>query len=125
MNFAKVAGMLGLKGADKTDYTVMTRFIQHTNDFGLSYGTQEEFEFRMGLWAEKDQLIQEHNAGNHSYTLGHNHMSTWTHEEYKKLLGYKGTKAVRKEAKMLDTVNLPASVDWRQKGAVNAVKNQG
>jgi len=126
MQFCKVAGLLGLKGCEKEfDHQVMTKFIHHMNAFGLNYGTKEEFEFRMDLWAQKDALINEHNAGNHSFTLGHNHMSTWTDAEYKQLLGYRGQEVTAKKPVYLDTSNLADSVDWRQKGAVNAVKNQG
>jgi cathepsin L len=118
--------MLGLKGCEKEfDHQVMQKFVTHMNNFGLNYGTKEEFEFRMNLFAEKDAFIQEHNSEGHNYTVAHNHMSTWTQEEYKKLLGFKGVKPTKKAAKILSTVNSPASVDWRQQGKVNAVKNQG
>jgi hypothetical protein len=130
MQFCKVASLLGLKGCEKdVEHNVMIKFIQHMNEFGLSFGTKEEFDFRLNLFADKENMIKEHNnpMNNHSYTIGHNHMSTWTHDEYKKLLGYKGGKvqAERKAAKVLSTVDLPTEVDWRSHGAVNAVKNQG
>merc|ERR1719183_29006 len=51
-------------------------------------------------------------------------MSDWTHEEYKKLLGYKGQKGTN-EIMKLDTTNLKTNVNWVEKGAVTAVKNQG
>jgi cathepsin L len=51
-------------------------------------------------------------------------MSDWTHEEYKKLLGYKGQKG-NNEVMELDTTNLKTNVNWVEKGAVTAVKNQG
>jgi len=31
-------------------------------DYGLSYGTQEEFMFRLNLYAQKDEWINNQNA---------------------------------------------------------------
>jgi C1A family cysteine protease len=33
-------------------------FMQHIADFGLSYGTVEEFNFRMDLFSETNDEIQ-------------------------------------------------------------------
>lgn len=37
------------------------KFMEHVAEFGLSYGTVEEFNFRKALFAEADKLIEEHN----------------------------------------------------------------
>jgi len=102
-------------------------FIQHLAEFGVSYGTQEEYQFRFGLYAEKDAEINEINANpENTFTVGHNQFSTWTKDEYKRLLGYKGPQSVDESTVVtLPTDNLADSVDWRTKGAVNPVKNQG
>ena len=82
-------------------------FIEHVTEYGISYGTQEEFDFRMNLFAKKDAEINEINASQDSFVLGHNQFSTWTDFEYKRLLGYKRPANFSdKEATVLDTSDL-------------------
>ena len=97
-------------------------------DFGLSYGTKEEYKFRFEIYKRKDLENQEiNNDPYNTFTVGHNQFSTWTDAEYKRILGYKGPQAFPEGTVFteLDETNLADSVDWRTKGAVNRVKNQG
>lgn len=99
-------------------------FTSHIGNYGLSYGTEAEFNFRMGLYSEKDKEIAEINSDpSNTFTVGHNMFSTWTGEEAKRMMGLKVNKNV-KEATILPETKA-ASVDWRTKNAVTAVKNQG
>jgi len=66
---------------------VQQGFIEHMSRFGLSYGTQEEYNFRLQQFAAKDTEINEINARETSFTVGHNKFSTWTDYEFKRLLG--------------------------------------
>ena len=102
------------------------QFVSHVNDWGYSYGTKEEFEFRFEryLLAEKD--IQEHNAKDMGFKLGHNQFSTWTDAEYKRLLGSRRTNEADKGPYAeFDESLTAATVDWRTQGAVQPIQNQG
>ena len=108
--------------------TINPLFLQHVAEHGLNFGTAEEFNFRQEIFETKDAAYAELNAiPEHTFTVGHNFMSTWTKEEYKRLLGYKSPANFEQigEVAELDEVNVPSSIDWRTKGAVNAIKNQG
>jgi C1A family cysteine protease len=112
----------------KHESLLMNNFVSHMTEHGLSYGTQEEFEFRFQIYQQKDAEIQRINAEQDSFQVAHNQFSTWTDAEYKRLLGFKMPKNAEElmgEPVELDVSALPASVDWRTKGAVNPVKNQG
>jgi C1A family cysteine protease len=105
---------------------VDTKFMEYVSTHNKSYGTVEEYRFRLAQFAEADALIESHNSQNgSSYVLGHNKMSDWTHAEYKKLLGYKALSYPLERAAAPVNVTFPASVDWRAKGAVTPIKDQG
>merc|ERR1719183_2289153 len=116
--------IFGYNVISQEELELQQAFVQHMSEHGLSYGTEEEFAFRMALFAKKDAEINEINAREENFTVGHNFMSTWTDAEYKKLLGYGGLEGdMPRNDVYLEPTNA-SSKDWREEGAVNAVKNQ-
>lgn len=106
-------------------------------DFGKYYESEEE-TLRRRMFAESMDVILTHNLKQSTYKMGVNHMTDWTEEERKQTRGYaKGlgqvqvTERQRKYAtgelkeKEERRVQLPESVDWRGKGVLTAVKDQG
>ena len=65
-------------------------FMEHISYYGHSYGTSEEYKFRLNIFANNDKLIKEINSNpENTFTVGHNKFSTWTDEEYNRLMGAK------------------------------------
>jgi C1A family cysteine protease len=101
-------------------------FMDHMNDWGLSYGTQDEFEFRFQIYQENDKIINEMNANkDNTFEVGHNMFSTLTKDEYQKYKGRMPSLYNDTEEEMLDTSVMAGSVDWRSKGVVSPVQDQG
>jgi C1A family cysteine protease len=102
-------------------------YMKFISQYGRMYGTKEELELRSTIFKKNLAAIREENSKNgNSFTVGINRFADWTPAEYKRLLGYKPTRGL-KNYKMhgVEGVTLPESIDWRQKGAVNPIKDQG
>ena len=67
-----------------------------------------------------------HNSRNDvSYKLGINKFSDMTEEEYKQRLGYIPLESEPTNIEYLTPSNGDQTIDWRTKGAVTGVKDQG
>jgi len=110
------------------DYT----FEKYIRDFNKHYDPQES-EFRKQIFADRLKNIKQHNELNTmTWKKGVNHMSDWTPAEFGRLLGYnkKMGAIYRNESNVIsipqvDIKALPTHVDWRDRGVVSPVKDQG
>ena len=58
------------------------------------------------------------------YEKGINHFSDWTEDEFKAIMGTLPTfEEDDSNLEVLDGINAPTSIDWRQNGAVNPIVN--
>lgn len=100
-------------------------FANYLAKFGKSYGTKEEFQFRLQQYKKNMASISHHNSNNeNTFVLAPNKFADLTPAEYRRLLGYKRLPKNGAYA-ALNTANLPESIDWRTQGAVTKVKDQG
>lgn len=100
---------------------------------GRLYKDAQEKERRYNIFKNNLEYIENFNNGvDRGYKLAINKFADLTNQEFRSLYtGYK-RKTSKPEASSKDTpftyVNLttvPTSLDWREKGAVNPVKDQG
>ncbi|OIV98331.1 hypothetical protein TanjilG_16658 [Lupinus angustifolius] len=102
---------------------------QWMSQYERSYENDTEKEKRLKIFMENLEYIEKfNNNANNSYKLGLNKFSDLTTDEF--LASYTGLNISRQTSfssyvKPLKVYHIPASIDWRQKGAVTNVKLQG
>ncbi|KAF7822899.1 Senescence-specific cysteine protease SAG39 [Senna tora] len=106
------------------------RFEQWMVEHGKMYENAAEKEKRFHIFKDNVMFIESFNAaGNKGYKLAINHVADQTNEEFKASHnGYKRLRAATSSGtsfKYENVPDIPASIDWRQKGAVTPIKDQG
>lgn len=97
--------------------------------FGKSYATEEEHDRRFKIFKANMRRALRHQSFDPSAIHGVTQFSDLTPTEFRKaFLGLRGQRlrlpVDANEAPVLPTENLPTDFDWREHGAVTAVKNQ-
>ncbi|GLT30625.1 hypothetical protein SLA2020_054170 [Shorea laevis] len=96
--------------------------------FGKSYASQEEHDYRLKVFKRNLRRAFRHQKLDPSAQHGVTKFSDLTRKEFRRtVLGLRSLRLPKDatEAPILPTENLPEDFDWREKGAVTAIKNQG
>ncbi|KAM5227902.1 cathepsin L2 [Ctenodactylus gundi] len=122
---------LGIASAiPKLDQRFDEQWYQWKSTHRRLYGTNEE-GWRRAVWEKNMKMIELHNGeysqGKHGFTMAMNAYGDMTNEEFRQVMnGYYRQK--HKKGKTFQEpllLQVPKSVDWREKGYVTPVKNQG
>jgi len=102
-------------------------FGKFSSQHGKEYNDLDAFHTAFANFKANLNMINAHNAGQSSYKLAVNQFADMTFAEFQNSrLGYKPSSAPRSgEEFVASNVAPAAALDWRTKGAVGPVKDQG
>ncbi|MBA0854576.1 hypothetical protein Goshw_002070 [Gossypium schwendimanii] len=103
-------------------------FTLFKSKYGKTYASQEEHDYRLGVFKANLRRAKRHQLLDPSAVHGVTKFSDLTPSEFRRqYLGLKPLKlpADAQKAPILPTDNLPDDFDWRDHGAVTGVKDQG
>jgi C1A family cysteine protease len=92
---------------------------------GKLYVSEQEFFHRFSIFRENLAFIRIQNRQGNSYSLGTNQFTDLTHEEFRELVSRPMPDMPQGVQEDLSYVDVATTVDWRQRGGVTNVKNQG
>jgi len=125
----KVAILLALLPLIIFALNVEQSFNAWTLLHGKEYTSQNDYNYRLSVYRDNLAFIENHNRQNLGFTVAMNIFGDLTVEEYRALyLGSRvnGSNIVQTNLHIYDpSIPLADDVDWRTKGAVTGVKNQG
>ncbi|PON73823.1 Cyseine protease [Trema orientale] len=113
------------------EISMSDRHEQWMARYGRTYKDDEEKELRFEIFKKNVEFIESFNkAENKAYKLGLNEFTDLTNEEFRASRnGYKKSSNILRSFytsfKYENVTIVPSSLDWRKKGAVTPVKDQG
>ncbi|XP_036912060.1 procathepsin L-like isoform X1 [Sturnira hondurensis] len=116
--------------APKLDHRLAVRWNQWKTTHKKLYDENEE-GWRRAVWEKNMKMIelhnQEHSQGKHSFTMAMNAFGDMTNEEFRQVMNGFQYQKYRKRKVFQESpfAQVPPSVDWREKGYVTPVKDQG
>ncbi|XP_060669668.1 senescence-specific cysteine protease SAG39 [Ziziphus jujuba] len=112
------------------EVSMSERHEQWMARYGRTYENNAEKERRFKIFKDNVEFIENfNNAGNRPYKLSVNEYADQTNEEFRASRnGYKrssNSKSSQTSFRYEDVSAVPSSIDWRKKGAVTPIKDQG
>ncbi|KAF5948240.1 hypothetical protein HYC85_014197 [Camellia sinensis] len=125
-----ILGTLASQAASRSlqEESMYERHEQWMTSFGRVYKDTAEKEERFKIFKANVEMIESFNkASNKPYKLGVNQFADLTNEEFKLRNRFKShvCTAAKQLFKYENVTAVPATMDWRKKGAVTPVKDQG
>jgi cathepsin L len=101
-------------------------FGKFKEQYNKNYETEAEHKQRFSIFRSNLDFINSHDAEAKGFTVAVNEFADQTLEEFSSwACGMNITKRIATVARTTPDVSAPTSWDWRSKGAVTGVKNQG
>merc|ERR1711862_239963 len=86
----------------------------------------KENTLRFNIWNANRKMVEEHNAGDHEWTMAMYEWSDWTQEEFaERMLGYQAPENLDSIPRKHFDNAAPSHIDFREEGKVTPAKNQG